>query len=50
MAFPGEDAGYRQLRRIFDFVRSRGLIGPRVAGGWDERNDDEAPSIFGYRC
>ena len=30
--FRGDEAGYVELRRVFDFLRAKGLIGPDIAG------------------
>ncbi|KAF2442895.1 hypothetical protein P171DRAFT_51469 [Karstenula rhodostoma CBS 690.94] len=35
------EAGYAELRRLFDYLREEGLIGPRVAGQSTNGTDDE---------
>lgn len=35
------EAGYDELRRVFEFLRSEGLVGPRFASTNEERKKDE---------
>lgn len=39
--FDASEAGYDELRRIFDFLREEGMIGPRRAGEGERREEDE---------
>ena len=36
--FMPSEAGYRELRQIFDYLRSTGQIGPAIAGGSNEKS------------
>jgi len=38
--FDASEAGYDELRRIFDFLREAGMIGPRRAGEGDRKEDE----------
>lgn len=37
--FDPSEAGYSELRRFFDYVRSKGFIGPKIAGAAKEDGD-----------
>ncbi|EUC44387.1 hypothetical protein COCMIDRAFT_6267 [Bipolaris oryzae ATCC 44560] len=39
--FRPDEAGYEELRRLFDFLRSEGQIGPKFAGQTDEAHKEQ---------